>query len=280
MFMSYIVTTDWLNKHLGDDHISIIDVRFQMDVPEAGRGSYLAGHIPHAIYLDLNENLSGPVEKHGGNHPLPEIEKLANLLSENGVNQNKTVVIYDEGDGMFASRAWWLLHYMGHKAVYMLEGGFTAWTAADLPVSDEVSESVATTFTPQLLPDATVDIAAVKARKNKPETILIDSRSPERYLGKTEPLYHKAGHIPGAKNYFWKDVLNGDGTWKNKHQLEMVFADVPKDAEIIVSCGSGVSACPNIMALKTIGFENVKLYPGSFSDWISYPENQLETKAE
>lgn len=276
--MSYIVTSHWLNKRLADNQISIIDVRFQMNAPEAGRGLYLEGHIPHAIYLDLNENLSGPVQKHGGNHPLPKIEELSQLLSENGVSHNKTVVIYDEGDCMFASRAWWLLHYLGHKDVYVLEGGFSSWKEAEYPISDEVSESVAATFTPQVLPNAVANIEDVKVRKDKPSTLLIDSRSPERYKGEIEPLYDKSGHIPGAKNYFWKDVFHHDGTWKNTKELEFLFSDVPRDTEIIVSCGSGVSACPNIIALKTIGFENVKLYPGSFSDWISYPENELETK--
>lgn len=278
--MVYVVTTKWLKSHLDSGEIAIIDVRFQMDAPEAGRISYLAGHIPHAIYLDLNKDLSGPVKEHGGQHPLPEIDELSEKLGEGGVDQNKTVVIYDQGDCMFASRAWWLLNYLGHKDVYILNGGFNAWLEAGNPVSHKVTAPIPTKFTPEILVNATVDIEGVKDRKDRTDTILIDSRAYDRYVGKSEPLYHKAGHIPGAKSFFWKNVFNKDGTWKDTDQLKKTFEKLPKDAEIIVSCGSGVSACPNIIGLKTAGFENVKLYPGSFSDWISYPENELETKEE
>lgn len=275
--MSYIISSEWLNDHLNSDDTAIIDVRFQMDTPEAGYQTYEAGHIPHAIYLDLNQDLSGPAGKHGGQRPLPDIDTFAQKLGDNGIDQGKTIVIYDQGIGMFAARAWWLLHYMGHQSVYVLDGGFAAWTAAGYPVTDALPKPMATTFKPEILSDAAIHIETVKAKKDMPQTLLIDSRSYDRYLGKSEKLHDKAGHIPGAKNYFWKNVLNEDGTWKSREQLEAIFADVPKDTEVIVSCGSGVSACPNIIALKTVGFTNVKLYPGSFSDWISYPENELET---
>src|SRR5690625_2724117 len=139
---------------------------------------------------------------------------------------------------------------------------------------------MATTFKPEILSDAAIHIETVEAKKDMPQTLLIDSRSYDRYLGKSEKLHDKAGHIPGAKNYFWRNVLREDGTWKSPEELEEVFADLNKDEEIIVSCGSGISACPNVLSLKTIGFKNVKLYPGSFSDWISYEDNVVETKEE
>lgn len=276
--MSYIVTKEWLEKHLADT--VIIDVCFNMADPLAGQQLYNKEHILHAVYLDMNKDLSGPVEKHGGGHPLPEISLLANKLGEIGVNHDKTVVIYDQDNGMFAGRAWWLLHYLGHDNVYVLDGGLSGWVKAGNAVTTEITVSEATTFEPQIRQEAIVDMKRVKENINKRSAFLIDSRSKERYLGKEEPMYAKAGHIPGAKNYFWKDVLTDDGTYKSREELVEHFSSLSLEDEIIVSCGSGISACPNILALKTLGYENVKLYPGSFSDWISYEENELETKEE
>ena len=278
--MSFLITVDRLKRRLENkqNNTVIIDVRFQLNDPDAGRKTYLEGHIPGAVYLDLNRDLSGKVEKHGGSHPLPDIDILAAKIGQIGIDHETKVIIYDQDNDMFAARCWWLLHYMGHEKVYLLDGGLTAWVEAGNETTTELPKLEVKEFEPELLADEVVDIVDVKERKE--ETILIDSRAKERYLGKSEPMYKKAGHIPGAKSFFWKGVLAEDGSWKSQEELERHFAELPKDTEVIVSCGSGVSACPNIIALKKAGYQNVKLYPGSFSDWISYDENEIEKKEE
>lgn len=276
--MSHLVTCDWLKKKKREEDIVIIDVRFQLKDPDAGQMAYLEGHIPGAVYLDLKKDLSDKPGKHGGSHPLPDVEMFAAKLGHIGISNDTTVVIYDSHNNMFASRMGWLLHYVGHDKAYLLDGGLDAWIADGNEVTTEVPMLHEKEFHPHVRTEETVDMEDVKGRGEA--TVLIDSRSNDRYLGKTEPMYKKAGHIPGAVNFFWKDVLRKSGDWKSEEELKEHFKDLPKNKEIIVSCGSGVSACPNIMALKTAGFTNVKLYPGSYSDWISYDENTTETKGE
>lgn len=280
--MSMIVTVEWLKNRLetqGEDTV-VVDARFNLSDLEAGRKAYEAGHIPQAVYLDLKNDLASPAEKHGGDNPLPDPGKLAEKLGSLGIDQDTTVVIYDETNDMFASRAWWVLDYIGLDHVYILDGGFKAWQEAGYEMTTEIPNRREKVFKPKIHPNSIADINDVKEKLKNESAILLDSRSRDRYLGGTEPMYGKSGHIPGAKNYFYKNVFNEDGTWKSEEQLRGVFASLPKDQEIIVSCGSGVSACPNIIGLKRAGYENIKLYPGSFSDWISYEENKVETKEE
>ncbi|ASN07204.1 sulfurtransferase [Virgibacillus necropolis] len=280
--MSYLVSVDWLKKKLENktEEIVVVDVRFSLADPDEGRKAYEQGHIPSAMYLDLNKDLSSPASEHGGNHPLPDMEIFAEKLGEIGIDQQTTVVIYDEKNDMFAARLWWLLDYMGHKNVYLLDGGIARWIEEGNVVTTEIPLPAVKKFQPEIQENQVVDMKQVKEKMKDKSSVLIDSRSKDRYLGQSEPMYAKAGHIPGAKNFFWKDVLQEDGRWKNDEDLQSNFDSLAKDDEIIVSCGSGVSACPNIIALKMAGYENVKLYPGSYSDWISYEDNQVETKEE
>lgn len=277
--MNYVMKPEALKAHIQNEDIIIIDVRSNLQNPDLGEKLYNESHIPGAYYLHVEKDLSGKVEKHGGNHPLPKIEELAKKLGGMGIDHEKSVVIYDAGNDMFAPRAWWLLHYMGHEHTYVLDGGFVAWEKAGYDVTEETPSRKRATFTPRLHPELIVDMNEVKQRE-KERIILIDSRAKERYLGKTEPLYKIAGHIPGSKNYFWKDVYKVENGWKDTAQLSNHFSALKGAEEIIVSCGSGISACPNILALKMAGYENVKLYSGSYSDWISYEENQVATKEE
>ncbi|AXI07942.1 sulfurtransferase [Oceanobacillus zhaokaii] len=276
--MSNLISVERLKKRLENnlDNTVIVDVRFQLDNPDAGRKMYLESHLPGAVYLDLNRDLSGRAEKHGGAHPLPNRETFTAKMGNIGIDENTTVVIYDQGNGMFAARLWWLLENSGHDKVYLLEGGYKRWVEDGNDVTKEISRLQRKKFKPKYRNDQTVTMEEVKEKTENQTAILIDSRAKERYLGEIETLYSKAGHIPGAKNYFWKGVLAGEGVWKKGKELEQHFAALPKDEEIIVSCGSGVSACPNILALKAAGYTNVKLYPGSFSDWISYDKNDIE----
>ncbi|WP_174615637.1 sulfurtransferase [Virgibacillus ihumii] len=280
--MTEIVSVEWLAERMKENSRDtvIVDVRFQLTDDEAGRKEYLAGHIPTAVYLDLDKDLSGKAAKHGGNHPLPDMETFTAKISHIGIDNDTTVVVYGKDNDMFAGRLWWLLQYVGLEKVYLLEGGYDEWVRKGYDISTDIPRLEAATFNPAIQENEAVDIEYVKEKLDDKSAILIDSRGKDRYLGKTEPLYAKAGHIPGAKNYFWKKVLDDEGKWKNEADLKEHFNDLPHDKEIIVSCGSGVSATPNVLALKAAGFENVKLYPGSFSDWISYEENEVEKKEE
>lgn len=280
--MSYIVTSEWVSKRLEetDSNLIIVDCRFELQSPEVGKRLFIENHLPTAVYLDLNKDLSGPTQQHGGNHPLPDMHEFAEKLGNLGIDEKTTVVVYDQANEMYAPRLWWLLTYMGHEDVYVLDGGYEKWVAEGRTVTQEIVTRTPKVFTPHIQEDEKVDMDEVKEKLSNQSAILIDSRAKDRYLGKVEPMYSKAGHIPGAKNYFFKGVLKDNGLWKNTQEIEAHFADLPKDQEIIVSCGSGVSACPNIIALKQAGFTNVKLYPGSYSDWISYVENNVETKEE
>lgn len=277
--MNYVMTAETLQKKLQTERIAVIDVRSNLQNPDLGHDAYNEGHIPGAFFLHLEKDLSGEVKKHGGNHPLPDVGQLAAKFGAIGIDHRTTVVFYDDGNDMFAARAWWLLYYMGHEEAYVLDGGFNAWKEAGCEITKAVPKRRSKQFMPRLRREDVVDIDGVKHRDPK-RSVLIDSRAKERYLGKTEPLYDKSGHIPGAKNYFYKDVFDADGKWKSDILLQERFEQLRNADEIIVSCGSGISACPNIIALKMAGYENVKLYPGSFSDWISYEENPVETSEE
>lgn len=179
---------------------------------------------------------------------------------------------------MFAPRAWWLFRYLGHEKVFVLDGGYDAWVRNGFTVTDEMPTERNGLFTANLKENRVVSMEEVKRRNE--QAVLIDSRAWERYIGKEEPLYAKAGHIPGAINYNWEDVFTEEGLLKDKEELMNHFKALPKDSTIIVSCGSGVSACANILALNSIGYDNIQLYAGSFSDWISYPENELNVGEE
>ncbi|RLL42057.1 sulfurtransferase [Oceanobacillus piezotolerans] len=275
--MAYILSVNQLKEKLqNQDKLVIVDVRFQLTDEEAGRKMYLRNHLPGAVYLDLNRDLSAKPGKHGGNHPLPELNTFIGKLGNIGIDQDTEVVVYDQENDMFAPRLWWFLHHLGHDKVYVLEGGYQRWVQAGYEVTDEIPKLQAKRFVPRIQDEGTVTMEEVKENVSSQKAVLIDSREKDRYLGIKEPLYRKAGHIPGAIHYFWKDVFTEDGKWKMVGEIEKHFQNLDKSQDIIVSCGSGVSACPNILALKMAGYKNVKLYPGSFSDWISYDENEIE----
>lgn len=271
-----IVTVEWLHEHLEDEQIRIVDCRFDLANPNWGKEQYEKGHIPHAVYLDLDRDLSSPVLEHGGRHPLPNMEKFVQTLSQAGIDENTTVIAYDSQAGAMASRLWWLLTYMGHKNVYVLNGGFSVWKEQNLPITADASVIAPKTFIPSMQEDLLVTMEDVREKiRTNVDMTLIDSREPNRYAGFEELVDRKAGHIPTAKNYFWKDGVTVEGQFKNKANQKERFRSLNKEKETIVYCGSGVTACPNILALKMAGFNQVKLYAGSWSDWISYPENPI-----
>lgn len=267
-----VVSAQWLHEHLHDPQVVIVDCRFSLMEPQLGQQQYEAGHIPGAVYLDLNRDLSRPVSNHGGRHPLPDIPTLADKLSTIGICSNPPtlVVAYDDSRLAFAARLWWLLRYLGHDRVAVLDGGFSGWQAAGYLVSAEIPLPKSGQFVPQPRPIQVVDMTEVKARKDQPGVVLVDSREAERYRGEREPIDPIAGHIPGALNYPWQEVTDAEGHVRSQAEQRQRWADVEPADEVIVYCGSGVTACVNLLSLELAGIRTGKLYAGSWSDWCSY----------
>ncbi|MGB6169947.1 MAG: sulfurtransferase [Geitlerinemataceae cyanobacterium] len=266
-----IVSPQWLSEHLNDPDVTIVDCRFSLADEELGHQQYLTSHIPGAFYLHLNRDLSSPVGKHGGRHPLPDLEQFAEKLANIGVNSSQTLVVaYDDSRFAFASRLWWLLRYLGHDRVAVLDGGFSQWQQQEYPVTAELPEPKAGKFTVQLDPESVVDIETVKARQDSPGVVLVDSREPRRYRGEYEPIDPVAGHIPGAVNYSWQEVTDDRGFVKSVEEQRRYWSSLQSPQETIVYCGSGVTACVNLLSLHLAGVPNAKLYAGSWSDWCSH----------
>jgi len=279
--MRNIVPMNWLLARMYEPDLVIADCRFRLGQPDAGREAWRQGRIPGAVYFDLEKDLSSPVAEHGGRHPLPDPAALADKLGRAGIDGSVRVVAYDDQGGAMASRFWWLLRYMGHDQVYVMDQGFTAWKDAGYPVTDAPPPvRVPATFVPRLRADMLAGVDDVRRAVRERWAALIDSREPSRYRGEAEPIDAAAGHIPSARNRFWKDALDADGRWLSGERQRQRFADWNADDPLIVYCGSGVTACPNVLALEEAGFRNVRLYAGSWSDWISYPENPIATGEE
>lgn len=273
--MTHLISAAWLHDHLNDPDIAIADCRFSLAQPNLGDQQYQESHIPGAYYLDLNRDLSSPVQQHGGRHPLPTLEAFAQTMARIGVWSESPagttlVVAYDDSHFAFAARLWWLLRLLGHSQVAVLDGGWSAWTAANYPVSAVVPAAKAGKFSPQLQPDRLVDLEQVKARHGKPGVVLVDAREGDRYRGEREPIDPVAGHIPGAVNYPWHNVSDAQGFARSVTEQQQRWHEVADAAEIIVYCGSGVTACANLLSLELAGISTGKLYPGSWSDWCSY----------
>lgn len=267
----FVVSAQYLNQHLNDSQLVIVDCRFALTEPDLGRQQYQISHIPGAYYLDLNQDLSSPVTLHGGRHPLPDTAKLAQKLSAIGINSQETLVVaYDDSRLAFAARLWWLLRYMGHEKVALLDGGWKAWQSAGYPVTDVFPKPQPASFVAQLRSDWVVDIDTLKDRKDLPGVVIIDSRENDRYLGKREPIDPIAGHIPGAINYPWQDVTNAQGYLHSMPEQQQRWVEVGLNPELIVYCGSGVTACVNLFSLELAGIRTGKLYAGGWSDWCSY----------
>lgn len=274
--MKIIVDADWLANHLTDPHVKVVDCRFSLANSVEGKEQYDIDHIRGASYFDLEQDLSGPVKEHGGRHPLPDLHQLKRKLEKAGISNDTTVVAYDQGVGAFAARFWWLLTYMGHENVYILNGGYRHWREKGYVVTTEKPKKEQAVFHVNANEDMLARYDEVKkiVLANDQQAILIDSREEKRYLGIEEPIDKKSGRIPRAVNKVWLDVVD-NGFFKEKAMYERHFDEFTADQPLIVYCGSGVTAIPNYIALKIAGYEDVKVYIGSFSDWITYEENEI-----
>ncbi|MGL5695272.1 MAG: sulfurtransferase, partial [Peptostreptococcaceae bacterium] len=229
--------------------------------------------------INIETELSSEVKEHGGRHPLPSNNQLKLTLESKGIYNDCIVICYDDGDLSGASRLWWTLKYLGHKNVHVLDGGINAYKNIGGEISTENEICETSKFDIDVNENMRVNMEYVKERISDSKIAIIDSREYKRYIGEFEPVDKKAGHIPNAKNYFWMDVLdiNGENIFlKSKDELKNHFKDLNDFEEVIVYCGSGITACPNSLALSEIGI-NHKVYTGSFSDWVSYDENEIES---
>jgi thiosulfate/3-mercaptopyruvate sulfurtransferase len=269
-----LLTTAELAAHLTNPRWAIVDCRFDLAQPDWGEAQYRANHIPGAVYAHLDRDLSGPKTGRNGRHPLPDVNQFKLRAGRWGIDSQTQVVAYDRNNGMWASRLWWLLKYLGHEAVAVLDGGFAKWTREARPVraGDEGRPPAAFTGEPREAMRLTAE--AVEQLRANPDYRLIDSRAPERYRGDVEPIDPVAGHIPGAVNHFNLSNVNPDGTFLAPEVLREKFAALLGDAppaNAVAYCGSGVAAAHNILALELAGLTGARLYAGSWSEWCSDP---------
>ncbi len=275
-----LVSTDTLASHLTDPAWAIVDTRFELSKLDWGEAEYRAGHIPGAVYAHLDRHLSGPKTGRNGRHPLPDADVFKAQLGRWGIGPGVQVVVYDQGDGMTAARLWWMLRALGHANVAVLDGGWAKWQREGRPQrgGDEARPAAAFSGAAQLAGTVTPDEAGRLA--HDPAARLLDARAPERYRGEVEPIDPVAGHIPGALNYPYKLSLQADGTFRPpaevRAELESVLGAAPP-AQAAAYCGSGVAACHLILAAEHAGLPGLRLYPGSWSEWIADPSRPIAT---
>jgi thiosulfate/3-mercaptopyruvate sulfurtransferase len=272
--MTNLISVAGLRENIGQQNLLIADCRFDVADPVRGPRNHAEGHIPGAVYAHLDEDLSTPASEHGGRHPLPSIDRMAALFGRLGIASGRTrVVVYDDAGGSYAARLWWMLRYLGHREVQLLDGGWQAWLAGGGPVETTSAPVRPALFTAEVRHEMLADVDDVRALG--PGSTLIDSRAPERYRGETEPLDAKAGHIPGAVNHPWMAALGPDQRLLPPERLRESFGELSDRP--VVYCGSGVTACINVLALEEAGYGMPRLYGGSWSDWISWSDNPIAT---
>ena len=268
-----------LAQHFDDPAFVIFDCRHELTNPEFGSKAYAESHIRNARFAHLDRNLAAPLTGHNGRHPLPDPKIFADWLGRMGVSNDKQVIGYDNAGGVYASRLWWMLRWMGHRSVAVLDGGWQAWLAAGQPVAAEVPVPKAARFTgsPQMSP---VDANYVLKNLQSPDMVLIDARANDRYHGQNETIDPVGGHIPGARNRFFKDNLTPQGFFKSPEQLREDFKPFVGNGspeKIVSQCGSGVTACHNLLAMEIAGLKGGRLYAGSWSEWIADPSRPRAT---
>lgn len=264
-------------KLIDEPEVVIFDCRFSLSDTGAGRSQWEESHIPGAVYAHLDDDLSGKVVVgKTGRHPLPELASFVEFLSQSGVSNASQVIAYDDSGGPYAARLWWLLKYVGHARVAVLDGGWSAWRGAGLQVTADAVDPAGASFVPSVDPSMVVTAEGVKRAVADGES-LIDARAASRYAGVEEPIDPVAGHIPGAQSFPFKDNLKPDGTFKSPEELRSRFGELRDGSSVISYCGSGVTAAHNALAMSVAGLPIPKLYVGSWSDWITDPSRPVET---
>jgi thiosulfate/3-mercaptopyruvate sulfurtransferase len=274
-----LISTEELAARLAEPAWAVVDCRFTLNDPAWGEREYLARHIPGAAYAHLDRDLSGPKTGRNGRHPLPEASALVEVFGRLGIARDVQVIAYDQDSGMFASRLWWLLRWLGHEAVAVLDGGFARWLAERRPLSSRAEHASTRTFSGSVRPELVVGADEVASRVGHPDWLLIDARAPERYRGDSEPIDRIAGHIPGAVNHPLQRNLDETGGFRSATELRRLFRETAGEVDpshVVSYCGSGVAACHTLLALEHAGVPGAKLYAGSWSEWSSDPSRPVE----
>ena len=278
MSLSTLISTDELQDRLSDRSVVVVDCRHELSKPDWGLGEYLKNHIPGASFMHLDRDLAGPMNGRNGRHPLPDPSRFSLILGLAGIRPSSDVVAYDGQGGMYASRLWWMLrHWFGHESAAVLDGGWDRWVAEGRPVSAEESNATMMQYPVKPVSEA-VNAAYVLEHLGKPGMTLLDARAPDRFRGENETLDPVGGRIPGAKNRFFRDNLSPDGCFKSPEALRADFSAATGNAppaEVVHHCGSGVSACHNVLAMEIAGLKGSRLYAGSWSEWCSDPSRPV-----
>jgi thiosulfate/3-mercaptopyruvate sulfurtransferase len=267
-----LVPVSELARRLNDAGWVVCDCRHDLADVEAGRRAYAVSHIPGARFVHLDADLSAPMTGRNGRHPLPEPDRFTRRLGELGIGNTTQVVAYDASGGYYAARLWWMLRWLGHESAAVLDGGWDAWVKSGQSVSSETPTIKPARFYPRIRRGVALDAAEIAARMGQPQPLLLDARSPDRYRGENETLDPVAGHIPGALNRFFKLNLESDGRFKPPAALRREFSlalGTVAPYDVVHYCGSGVTACHNLLAMEIAGFAGSRLYPGSWSEWVS-----------
>lgn len=272
-----------LAQHLRDPHWVVIDCRFDLADPSKGREQYLNGHVPGARYAHLDRDLSGTKTGSNGRHPLPTPDEMRARFGAFGITAGRQVVAYDADNGMYAARLWWMLRFMSHDRVAVLDGGFARWVREGHPVRQGLEKAAPALFKGTPREDWRVTVKEVAASLGDPHRTLVDARAESRYRGEDETIDKVAGHIPGAKNYFFQRNLTEDKTFKRPEEIRAQWraavGTVPP-REVVMYCGSGVTACHNLLALEHAGLGSARLFPGSWSEWSADPSRPVATGDE
>lgn len=280
--MSYttLIGAAELAKFIDKPDWRIVDARFSLADSSAGAKAYRQGHIPGAVYVHLNDDLSSPVRDYSGRHPLPDFAQLAKKLGGLGIGNRTQVVVYDDAGGAFAGRLWWLLRVMGHSAVAVLDGGYPHWLKQGLPVTTTLPKPQPTDFRMYLDDRQWLDARQVEDGLARRQICLVDARTPERYAGLQEPIDPIAGHVPKALNRAFQRNLQADGRFRSPAELQQAFSALIAGytpQQVVHMCGSGVTACHNLLAMEVAGLAGAKLYAGSWSEWIRNPNRSVAT---
>lgn len=282
MPLAQLITPQQLAERQGSPKLVILDCRFALEDVDYGQRSYAEGHIAGAHFADLERDLSGPVHKgQTGRHPLPDPQRLVERLREWGMDNDSQVVLYDDGPGAFAARAWWLLAWLGKRSdVAILDGGLKAWHAAHLPLSLDAPPKREGAFSGKADPQLLIDAEQLAKRLKDPALTLLDARAQPRFRGEVEPIDPVAGHIPGAQCAAFSENLDDEGRFLSPQALKQRFAKQlagRSPEQVVAYCGSGVTACHNLFALALAGYPMGTLYAGSWSEWINDPQRAVAT---
>lgn len=277
-----LISTEALASHLDDSWV-IVDCRYDLKDEHWGREQYRGSHIPGAAYASLSHDLAAPPSGTNGRHPLPCVEAMEATFGRLGISPGTQVAIYDQDAGIYASRMWWMLRYMGHDGAAVVDGGWAKWIREGRAVRTGEDSRPAVVFGGRRRKQLRLLVDYVEATLGDPSVLLVDARAPERFEGKSEPLDRTPGHIPGAVNRFYKRNVTDEGVMLPVETLRGQFAELIGDRspdQVVMYCGSGVTACQNLLAMEHAGLSGTKLYPGSWSEWSSNPERPVETGPE